>query len=179
MRRYRAREYKYPTPTDPHWLVAVDLGKTKVGVSVFWVDPLGVKLRWGGTIRAPRGSTPETVAGLVVAAVARHATHKASAPQAWVCEWPEKYKAKAAYHKDLDSLYAVGYAIDRLVGPWAERYLPKEWKASVPKPAHHRRIRKELSPTELDTLADKGHDTLDATGIGLFATARHQRGGVT
>lgn len=179
MRRYRAREPKYPTPEDPHWLVAIDLGKTKVGVAVFWVEA-DATLFWSGTVQAPRGSGPETVALLVTSAVAsRAALKKPAAPHAWVCEWPEKYKLKAKFHEDLDSLFHVGYAISDLVGPWAERYAPKEWKGNVPKPAHNRRIKQELSPEEVARFTDQGHDAIDATGIGLFAAARHQRGGVT
>ena len=178
MRRYRMRDPKYPQPTEPHWLVAVDLGKVKVGVAVFWVTDVA-RLHWAGTVIARRGSTPDTVASTVLAAANAHAlSSRPPSQQAWVCEWPEKYKASPKYHKDLDSLWEVGFALRRLVGKWSEKYAPKEWKASVPKAAHHRRILKELHDLEKPKLADRGHDTLDAVGIGLFASARHQRGGV-
>tara|TARA_R110002020_G_scaffold21537_6_gene73088 strand:+ start:3126 stop:3671 length:546 start_codon:yes stop_codon:yes gene_type:complete len=177
MRKYKAGDPKYPQPGYPHYLVAVDLGKTKLGVAVFDVDSRGqARLYWAGTLTATKRAAPEEVASLVTSSVdflvARSLTSKV--PVLWVCEWPQKYDTKRKYHEDLEALHAVG----RVLPPWSEKYRPREWKAQVPKKPHHRRIRRELLQVEKEAMQDRNHDTLDAIGIGLFATARHRRGGL-
>jgi hypothetical protein len=177
-RRYKLGQPRYPDAHSVDMLVAVDLGKTKVGVAVFngRLVRYNNQLEAAFTVNAPRGSTPAEVAGLVVSETAKHVMPWWST--AWVCEWPMKYDHKRKQHKDLDSLHEVGYALAQLNGGWVETYLPGEWKGNVPKPAHHRRIERALKPHELELMPSKtDHDAWDAAGIGLFATARTKRGG--
>lgn len=172
-RRYPAKGPRYPVPGVGHHLIAVDLGKTKVGVSVFWVGLEGAALVRAFTLAAERGSTPKQVALLVRAEI-----FTPLFPAVWVCEWPKKYDYKRKQHKDLDSLHEVGYALAQLHGGWAEMYLPGEWKGNVPKTPHHKRIERALTPDERALMPPKSdHDAWDAVGIGLFATGRTKRGG--
>jgi hypothetical protein len=60
---------------------------------------------------------------------------------------------------------------------------PQEWKGSVPKDLMESRIRAALSTTETRVAESSGvplrlmHNTIDAIGIGLFASGRMRRGG--
>ena len=169
MRRYRLRDPKYTPPDAAHQLVAVDLGKRKVGVAVFDVAVDGkATLTKACTVKCDDG--PEAMALAIFAA----APDKAY----WVAEWPMKYKDKRLYHEAIEDLQAVGDALERLILGWDEKYRPGEWKGNVPKPAHHRRIRKALTENELAIMPElTEHDAWDAAGIGLFATVRTKRGG--
>lgn len=158
------------------YTVAVDLGKTKVGVAVFYGDTL--KLAF--TSHSMYGSTPEDVAFLVMASLRDDLEDWATvpAPPEFVCEWPMKYPNKRITHKDLESLYLVGNAIGQLNNGWTKKYTPGQWKGNVPKPAHHRRLSQILTDTEHKAMRDTGHDAWDAVGIGLFYLGRTKRGGV-
>lgn len=53
-------------------------------------------------------------------------------------------------------------------------YTPKQWKGSLPKGVHHKRVLKELTSAEravLGTLS-KQKDVMDAVALGLFHTGR-------
>lgn len=166
MRRYPANGPRYPAPTTDHCLVAVDLGKTKVGVAIFFEGALLTAF----TSHSARGSSPRQVATEV-----RHRVwHQAGIDCVWVCEWPMKYDSDRVKHKDIAILQEVGHAF----GDWDEKYLPGQWKGNVPKKPHHKRILRVLSDEELGNMADGNHDTIDAIGIGLFALGRTKRGGV-
>lgn len=170
MKRYGFGELRYPDPGLPHYLVAVDLGKRKVGVAAFFVN---------GFNDAALVSAA-TVSGPNVAHLVRDYAHDlyGEAPVLWVCEWPLKYGDKRKYHSDIASLHAVGDTLDGLVDGWDEKYLPGQWKGHVPKRAHHVRLRRALTQDELDLAPPlEEHDAWDAIGIGLFATARTKRGG--
>lgn len=171
-RRYPVRSPKYDAPPTPHYLVAVDLGKRKVGVSVFWVEAGVSTLVKAVTVLCDGGP-------LAMARVAVAAADVDGADDYWVCEWPMKYKDKRLYHEAIEDLHAVGDAIDRCILGWDEKYRPGEWKGNVPKPPHHRRIKKALTEEELAVMPPtREHDAWDAAGIGLFATARTKRGAV-
>jgi hypothetical protein len=82
-------------------------------------------------------------------------------------------------------------------------YYPNEWKATVKKPVHHRRLWRVLSPAERFLLpvgvaavidaavksyaatgkvtkySHEWHNLLDAVGLGLFHLGRTGRGGAT
>ena len=168
-RRYTSRALKYIAPKRGHSLVAVDLGKRKVGVAVFWVEDGQATLAKACTVLCDGG--PEAMA-LAVLAVAPRDAH-------WVAEWPMKYKDKSLYHDAIESLHAVGEAIDKRIGGWDEKYRPGEWKGNVPKGPHHKRIARALTDEELALMPGaEEHDAWDAAGIGLFAVARTKRGGV-
>lgn len=203
MRQYPNKGPKYRVHPDPHLLVAFDLGKWKVGSAVSLVDPAAGMTRLIGaeTHVLPKKDNKEWDAKDMAAVVAE-AIPLASTmmiPIIFVCEWPMKYKDKRSKHKDIETLHKVGYALETALDMrFAERYLPGQWKGNVPKPAHRRRIVRELTPSERTLLyahlaaevfdkdatkarawADSAaaHDMWDAIGINLFATGRTRRGG--
>lgn len=168
-RRYGFGEFRYPAPDLPHYLVAVDLGKRKVGLSIFWVADGKAELAQAETVLGPPMALNvyRAAAGLYE-----------EAPVLWVCEWPMKYGDRRKYHDDIDALYAVGNDLDALIDGWDEKYRPGEWKGNAPKYAHHKRLRRVLTQEELEYAPPEDeHDAWDAIGIGLFATNRTKRGG--
>ena len=174
MRRHPSSP-QYDAPSCAHHLVAVDLGKRKVGLSVFLVDPDA------GTAYMLKAVTVTCKAGAVrmAAEVWGEADLSVDGPVRWVCEWPMKYKDKRLYHEAISDLHEVGNEIDRLIQGWDEKYSPGEWKGNVPKAPHHRRIKRALTPEELTVMPPLAeHDAWDAAGIGLYATARTKRGAV-
>lgn len=176
-RRYRLREPKYDAPEGTHYLVSVDLGKRKVGVAVFWVDPANemVLLVNAQTIRNDNGANA-IASDIYRAGPAEDASEHGVY---WVCEWPMKYDDKRRYHEAIEDLQAVGDAVSSIIRGWDERYRPGEWKGNVPKAAHHKRLKRALRAEELEVAPPvTEHDAWDAIGIGLFATARTKRGGV-
>lgn len=158
------------------YTAAVDLGKTKVGVAVF----ADTTLKLAFTSHSLRGSSPQAVAQDIMVRLMTSLPDWAwlPLPPHFVCEWPMKYPLARIYHKNLDELYEVGYAIGQLTNGWDARYRPSAWKGNVPKAAHHRRIKRALTAEELYALRDLGHDTWDAVGIGLFHLGRTKRGGI-
>ena len=169
-RRYRNAPW-YPFRDDAG-LVAVDLGKRKVGVAVF--DDTGV-LRAAQTIHTQR-DTRDWDPWLTADAVLDYAQDWAvglSLEVDWVCEWPELRANDRHRHHNITALQQVGILIERSV-PWAERYRPSEWKRSVGKSLHHERLKEALGweDYELDVWSGLGHDARDAVGIGLFALGR-------
>jgi hypothetical protein len=171
-RRYAYGKPRYPAPDLPHYLVAVDLGKRKAGVAIFWCDYANdmVLLVNAATVHG------QPMAG----AIFDYVEVDEDAPVYWVCEWPMKYGDRRKYHKDIDALLQVGDALDRLIEGWEEKYRPGEWKGNAPKSAHHRRIREALRAEEMAIAPHTNdHDAWDAIGIGLFATNRTKRGGAT
>lgn len=70
---------------------------------------------------------------------------------------------------------------------WAkvEWVAPNEWKGTIPKDLHHKRVQAALTPAELKiiTEAEKGiapkerHNMWDAIGLGLWRTQRTGRAG--
>lgn len=157
-----------------HWLVAVDLGKTKLGVAIFYVPPDGGQPR---LIHSTTVIADDPEPGAVASSVRAHVSGVVGneRPVVWVCEWPQKYPDAPKYHANLDELYAVG---DALGVTWAKKYAPRTWKGNVPKDVHHRRLRSRLTSTESTRMpAMSEHDAWDATGIGLYATGRTGRGG--
>lgn len=169
-RRYReAPWYKY---TDGAGLVAIDLGKRKVGVAVF--DELGV-LRAAQTVYTQR-NTQEWDPWITADAVQDTVTEYLVAlgltmPFDWVCEWPELREKDRRNHHNITALQQVGIYIERSQ-PWKERYRPSEWKRQVAKDLHHQRLKDALDDGEAEIWAALGHDARDAVGIGLFAMGR-------
>jgi hypothetical protein len=169
---YRRAGPKYRCPDSDHHLIAIDLGKRKVGVA------------WGSVIEGVAGlhgaatvicnSGPEDMAKKVVDLLLA----KTQSPRYWVCEWPKKYDRWLARHKNIEELHQVGYALGRY-HPWDEMYLPGEWKGNVPKTPHHNRIGAALYQKERSRMPPlKEHDAWDAAGIWLYAAGRTRRGGI-
>lgn len=77
---------------------------------------------------------------------------------------------------DLIELAGVAGAISSLYGHVQIRhYYPAEWKGQVPKKIMTERIRKKLSPAELDnfhSVGAKDHNSIDAAGIFLHSVGR-------
>lgn len=166
---------KYPQPPQPHLLAAVDLGKRKCGLALFFVNDQGhARLLAAETTRQEDGD-PEAMAQALVDAIP---ALPVLVPVFWVVEWPQKYEHLRARHENLEELHAVGYALKRRV-PVVAEYRPAEWKGNVPKAAHHKRLQRELAPMDatLPPPGDDTHDMWDAVGIGLYATGRTRRGG--
>lgn len=101
-----------------------------------------------------------------------------------VIEMPFVYPTSPVPPNDLMTLA-------RMVGRYEERfraagisniYLPKpaEWKGQIDKPTHHARVRKLLTPGEVQLVAAAGKhlsakarlDLLDAVALGLWALRR-------
>ena len=163
---------QYKRPSSTHYLLAIDLGKRKVGVAWGRIED-GV-----GTLLGARTLTcndgPEAMAIKVVTAL----KEQTPGARCWVCEWPKKYDHLRARHDNIEELHQVGHAISRHHS-WDEMYLPGTWKGNVPKRAHHTRIQKALTPEEREVMPPlKEHDAWDAAGIWLYAAGRTRRGGV-
>lgn len=198
MRKYRAKETKYPKPSTPsHLLMSFDLGKRKVGVAVFLCND-SVSRLIGAEVVVLEGEWSAEKMATAVHTSLSPMFNQAFLPPVLVCEWPTKYATARKFHKSIDELHNVGHAIVRqLDSIWGETYTPSDWKGNVPKKAHKRRLTRELDVEEQATLrkhiatalevskeeaqkyldSEESHDLWDAIGIGLFATARTRKGG--
>lgn len=103
-----------------------------------------------------------------------------------VVEKPEYHKHEKVNPNDLITLaIRVGRDVERAAreGISARIVRPTEWKGSVPKTIHHPRIRAVLDGTETDILdralganaKSKGHNVVDAVGLGLWHVGRLAR----
>lgn len=174
MRRYKDGEPRYPVPDGAHVLVCVDLGKRKVGLSV-WHCGLEGPVH-ASTVCCDAG--PRAMAARIMDEAV--CFYFPGVPVIWVCEWPVKRPTQRIKHEDIQALWDVADALEKYEGVvWAEKYRPGEWKGNVTKGAHHRRLRAALEEDErLLCPGFAEHDAWDAIGIGLFALARTGRGGV-
>lgn len=174
-RRYgTGRKPKYRMPEHSHFLVAVDLGKRKVGVA--WGTP--ERLLGAVTVHCSRG--PEAMAEAIHSRLRAGLPNTAHYELMWVCEWPLKYDRLRRTHENITELHKVGDALARRFGSWDEKYNPGEWKGNVPKRAHHDRVAAALTTEELALMPSREeHDAWDAAAIYLFAVGRTRRGGVT
>ena len=103
-----------------------------------------------------------------------------------IVECPE-YRAHDRVNPNvlIELAIKVGRHVERAasLGIAAELVRPSEWKGSVPKKIHQPRICRELDAQELELLGDvlclhsqsKGHNVVDAVGIGLFHLGRLPR----
>lgn len=146
-------------------LVAMDLGKRKMGIAVFDADGT---LTSAATVRAKitRSWTPWRTCDAIVLALKDMRVETFDA----VCEMPRLRGMEI--NKDIDCLIRVGAVLPEYIGPWSETYAPAEWKSQVAKDLHHRRIREALMESETALWDGQGHDARDAVGIGLFALGR-------
>lgn len=86
---------------------------------------------------------------------------------------------------DLLRVQAVGFGVAGLLGGRVVSYTPGQWKGSIPKDVHHRRIREALTHEELAILdrtlqtIPRRHrkEALDAVGIGCYHLGRTTRSG--
>lgn len=145
-------------------LLAVDPGAHKIGLALF---------NSAGQLVAA-GTVDSIVDEKAVEAVLQWLGGRS--PSLKVCELPRKRPGKRRYHKDIDRLLLF---LRSCPWRWDARFYPEEWKSSMPKGAHHKRIHAALTPAELEVMPPlgSGHDTWDAVGIGLFALGRTDKGG--
>jgi hypothetical protein len=182
-------------------LVAVDLGKRKVGVALGVLRPDKTSTLLAAftvevplALPAPPDVTAKYVRAFVDAAWEVLAVPGLAAPKAsqdrWVCEWPVLYANKPKYHEDIKALQAVG---DAIRPKWARKLPPAKWKGNVPKEAHHARLARFVTTDEMTSIlavneqvfghppewftSDAAHDARDAMGIWLFDAGRTGRGG--
>jgi len=154
-------------------LLAIDPGIRGCGVAVFedgnLVSCAYVKNPFGA------GDDPNAVLGMA------HAVTKWSLPvETCVFEHPRIYTAAKSKgdNNDLMPLVAIGYLVAARYAVQTRVY-PHEWKGQMPKEVCAARIRNRLTAQELDVLdrcltkaGAKGHNTVDAVGIGLHAVGR-------
>lgn len=151
-------------------LVAIDPGIRGCGIAKF----VHGSLQRAGYIPNPskKGNGPAEVRSMV------YALFGAVAIDEIAIEWPQVYSTqRGSDPNDLLPLVGIGcgFAVQH---PTAEvfRYLPREWKASMPKgTAFEERILKILDETERDTITGPPsllHNVYDAVGIGLYHLGR-------
>ncbi len=163
--------------------VGLDLGKWKMGIAAVDGDDA-----IAGVVRVPAGTWEQTsginaiLAGLQGLRARGWSLHHAHVH----VEQPVHYGgAKAALQKDAELLEKLA---DRLLselrplGYEVRLYRPHAWKGNVPKPVHHRRIRRALSRGALDALEARDYgnaqaDVWDAVGLALFGAGKLGRGG--
>lgn len=77
-----------------------------------------------------------------------------------------------------DNLIALALSAGRVIGRYEQlgqlvrTVTPNQWKGSVPKAIHHKRIRAALGEDELRLLVGATGDVIDAVGIGLWELGR-------
>jgi hypothetical protein len=117
-------------------------------------------------------------------------SHHLAELRTWTAHKPEAVlelmRARGAVPpNDLIDVATVGAAIAGACQNSVQLYPPNEWKGSVPKDIHHRRLQLALMPFEkraleagLITCPDRHHkEILDALGLGLFHLRRTKRSG--
>ena len=81
-------------------------------------------------------------------------------------------------YNDLIDVQAVGTALAARAAKRVIFYSPAQWKPSIPKSVHQKRILSALEPRELDAWSSKQtKDDVDAVGIGLFHLGRIDKNG--
>jgi len=150
-------------------LVAVDLGKRKVGVAAFDQDARLARARtiYSQVTESDHLWDAQTTANVILDYIVDD-----EIPD-WVCEYPQLRHNDRANHHNITALQLVGDVLGREIPRgWAERYKPSEWKRSVAKKLHHSRVEKALEDDERAIWNLCGHDARDAIAIGLFALGR-------
>lgn len=93
-----------------------------------------------------------------------------------VAEWPQDYAQGRDAHEDLSTLREMVEGVETATGVKARRILPRAWKGNVPKIVCAQRVVAALGLHEALALLDRGEDTYDAVGVGLFHLGRVKRG---
>lgn len=145
----------------PRWLVSVDPGTANAGIAVF---------ENGCLVDAADLKYPEPTCFLDVAPRGK---------AVWVREKMRKRAKFRVAHKDLAAIEGLMRTLARYGNfQWASELYPETWKAGVPKPQHHARLKEALFADELPIWEAAGPDGRDAIGIGLFYLGRVARGGL-
>jgi hypothetical protein len=189
------RRYRPAAPE--HVLVTLDPGGDRCGVAAWYVA--GDHDRQGRLLGAAWLPVGEVVAW-AEARAAEAAGGSVAAPArplawSWVVEAPHLRGDSHAQRRGVDALKRTLRRLRAAVRRGRRRWTwtavrPSAWKANVPKPIHHLRIRRFLGIGEeiligigaLDHEAGArgGYqpDRADAIGIGVWALGRCERGGV-
>ncbi len=151
-------------------LLAIDLGKRKVGVAAFDEDGVLFDTR---TLHHKGEWTAEGMAHVIASWIESIHLGRPGTTRV-VAEWPEHYEQRRDTHKNIDQLLDVGgyFSFD-------EKYRPATWKSSLPKRIYVNRLRASLSTSELALFDAVGHDGKDAVGIGMFALGRVNRAAIS
>lgn len=189
-----------PNPNGSCALVSIDPGRN-MGFAVFiqrpavqyppspnWVWTLkacGLVSSRAADISAQARETRGETQRAVLAVLWANGFHPGQHPLA-VCELmefrPDDRRSNAT---DLIRVATIGAAVAGMLSPETTFVTPQEWKGQVPKDIMGARILRQLDPPESAVLArdmvnvppSLVHNTLDAIGIGLWATGRASRGG--
>jgi len=179
-------------PSNRTALVAIDPGRNLGWCLMAFLHGAWTLAACGLVCSAARGlneQAAETLTGAqgsILRALWAMGHHPGDRPLA-VCELmefrPDDVRSNA---QDLIRVATIGAAVAGMVSLEARFATPQEWKGQVPKDVMGRRVLAILSPGELaimraglmDHAPGLHHNTLDAIGIGLWATGRMERGGV-
>lgn len=152
-------------------LISIDLGKRHCGVAAFTSDK--GKLYSAHTVKC------DPVIPMAMAAAVVVWAEQQGEPSIYVVEKPQLYRSDRVKHGDLDELLDVLKDIEALVDVPVVTYSPHEWKATVPKDIHHKRILRSLDLAEQTHWHGLDHNGRDAVALGLFRLDRTGRGGLS
>lgn len=154
--------------------VCVDPGLRCTGLAVY----LGATLIMAAAVENPHsGRGPEAWKAMAASVVGLLRLDPAI-PKDLVVEKMVSYPGSPVRVDDLMELVGVTGAIVGAVdqcGAYTS-YLPRQWKKTVPKPIHNKRVLAKLTPAESAPLASIRpalvHNAVDAVGLGLFHLGR-------
>tara|TARA_R110000822_G_scaffold1950_11_gene9332 strand:- start:754 stop:1257 length:504 start_codon:yes stop_codon:yes gene_type:complete len=163
--------------------IGIDPGKWKMGIAAVDGD-----VAIAAVVRVPRGTWTETAAvNAVLDGLQALRKRGVSLHHAHIhIEKPMHYGgAKAALQRDVVALEELSLRLRAELHPLGYKvslYTPHGWKGNVPKPVHHRRVRRALSPAGRRTIeavdyGDAQADVWDALGLALFGAGQLGRGG--
>jgi hypothetical protein len=99
--------------------------------------------------------------------------------ESWVIEDQQDYVGKDGRKVSLNHLRAVVKVVERHLSRRVTKKNPHRWKGNVPKDIHWARIGLALSPAERVIFHRLKKDGRDAVALGMWATGRVGRGGVS
>jgi hypothetical protein len=161
-------------------LLALDPGIRGCGVALF----RDYTLTAAAYLKNPvtKGDEPEAVLAMANEVVQWDLKHGALD---LIFEHPRIYTVSKSKgdNNDLLPLVGVDYAVAVHFGRgFVRRVYPQEWKGTMPKDVCHARVISRLTESErkvldsaLTVAGSKGHNVVDACGIGLFGVGRFER----
>lgn len=164
--------------------IGIDVGKWKMGLCALTTVP-GLAFASAVRVDRPWDETKAVNAVLDALQDARRAGLDLHHAHVHI-EQPRHYGGGGgALQKDVELLEALAVRLRTELKPLGYQvrlYRPHEWKRSVPKPVHHRRIRRALTKPELELIevedyGDAQADVWDGIGLALFGAGRLQQGG--
>ena len=177
------------------WLLAVDPGLIHPAAAAFRCGELAAASR----VRVPRalaeldrGERVRQIAALIHGwwwdVIRPTCPHDLFSPDLVVAEFPQAYSDRSKSKNSANQLMplaAMGVAVASMLGCEIAAPLPAEWIGQVPKndeapneeawnSPRGRLIRRRLRDAEIPRVA-LSHDSVDATGIGLWSLGRLER----